>query len=55
MPEVLKVEVRELDSDIVYLRKKAVRLIDQWILTRERLQECKRRRAAYPLPDGRTR
>jgi hypothetical protein len=48
-------EIRELDSDISYLRRKAVQLIDEWILTRERLQECRRRRAAYPLPDGRTK
>jgi hypothetical protein len=35
--------IRELEGDMEYLRKKAIRLIDEWILTRERLQDTRKR------------
>jgi hypothetical protein len=48
---------RELQSDLKHLRSKAVKLIDEWIETRSRIEVTElrlRRMCSYVLPDGPT-
>jgi len=51
--------VRELESDLKWLQRDAVRLIDKLVLTQAAIQRTRWRllqiRKAYVLPDGRTK